>query len=76
MACLVLAIRHGWLVASDEKRRFRREAINRIGADRILRNPAIYVEPYRIKADPQFAAFRQTAAEANTRSIPRIRRTR
>jgi len=34
----------------------------------ILRNPAIYVEPYRIKADPQFAAFRQTAAEANNNS--------
>jgi hypothetical protein len=31
----------------------------------ILRNPAVYLEPYRIKADPIFASFRQTAAQAN-----------
>jgi hypothetical protein len=31
----------------------------------ILRNPSIYLEPYRIKADPQFSSFRQTAAQAN-----------
>lgn len=31
----------------------------------IMRNPAIYAEPYRVKADPQFFNFRQTAAQAN-----------
>jgi hypothetical protein len=31
----------------------------------IMRNPAIYREPYRIKADPDFYNFRQTAAQAN-----------
>ena len=31
----------------------------------IMRNPAIYHEPFRIKADPDFYAFRQTAAQAN-----------
>jgi hypothetical protein len=31
----------------------------------IMRNPAIYLEPYRIKADPSFSSFRQTAAQAN-----------
>ncbi|MEM7048506.1 MAG: LodA/GoxA family CTQ-dependent oxidase [Acidobacteriota bacterium] len=31
----------------------------------ILRNTSIYLEPYRIKADPAFYAFRQTAAQAN-----------
>ncbi len=31
----------------------------------IIRNPAIFVEPYRIKADPLFAGFRQTAANEN-----------
>ncbi len=31
----------------------------------ILRNSSIYKEPYRIKADPAFYAFRQTAAQAN-----------
>lgn len=31
----------------------------------ILRNPAIYAEPYRLKADADFYPFRQTAAQAN-----------
>ncbi len=31
----------------------------------ILRNPAVYLEPYRIKVDPGFSSFRQTAAQAN-----------
>lgn len=31
----------------------------------IARNPSIYLEPYRIKADPQFSSFRQTAANEN-----------
>jgi hypothetical protein len=31
----------------------------------IIRNPSIYKEPYRIKADPDFYNFRQTAAQAN-----------
>ncbi|HEX9983237.1 MAG TPA: LodA/GoxA family CTQ-dependent oxidase, partial [Thermoanaerobaculia bacterium] len=32
----------------------------------IMRNPAIYAEPYRIKPDPAFYSFAQTAAQANT----------
>lgn len=31
----------------------------------IIRNPAIWREPYRIKADPNFYTFAQTAAQAN-----------
>lgn len=31
-ACIVLAARKGWLVASDEKGRFRREAMARLGS--------------------------------------------
>lgn len=31
----------------------------------IIRNPAIWLEPYRIKADPDFSSFRQTAAQSN-----------
>jgi len=31
----------------------------------IMRNPAIYREPYRIKADPEFSQLRQTAAQDN-----------
>ena len=34
-ACLALAATEGWMIASDEKRRFRREAIARIGEERI-----------------------------------------
>jgi hypothetical protein len=38
----------------------------------ILRTPAIYLEPYRVKADPAFSTFRQTAAQANANrgSVP------
>ncbi len=42
-SCLVLASRNGWLVASDERGRFRREAGARIGQDRILGTVEIYV---------------------------------
>lgn len=34
----------------------------------IIRNPAIYQEPYRIRADPEFSSFRLTAAQANSKS--------
>ena len=42
-ACLVLAVRHGWTVASDEKGRFRREAAKRIGKDRIIGTADLYI---------------------------------
>ncbi|HEX8212523.1 MAG TPA: LodA/GoxA family CTQ-dependent oxidase [Longimicrobium sp.] len=32
----------------------------------IMRNPAIWLEPYRVKADPVFSAFSLTAAQANS----------
>ncbi|MDQ3804327.1 MAG: LodA/GoxA family CTQ-dependent oxidase [Acidobacteriota bacterium] len=31
----------------------------------IIRNPSVYKEPFRLKADPAFSNFRQTAAQAN-----------
>jgi hypothetical protein len=34
----------------------------------IIRNPSIYLEPFRLKADPDFSNFRQTAAQANANS--------
>jgi hypothetical protein len=34
----------------------------------VIRNPSIYHSPYRIKADPDFYNFRQTAANANANS--------
>lgn len=42
-ACLVLAERNGWLVLSDDKRRFRWEAERRIGADRLVGTADLYV---------------------------------
>jgi predicted nucleic acid-binding protein len=46
-ACLVLAVKEGWTVASDEKRRFRREAANLVGNDRIIGTPDIYMAAIR-----------------------------
>lgn len=42
-ACLALACTRGWLVASDEKGRFRREADARLGTDGILTTPGLFV---------------------------------
>lgn len=40
----------------------------------VMRNPAIWLEPYRIKADPGYYVFGQTAAQANANKgrIPEI----
>jgi len=46
-ACLVLAVRNGWLVASDEKRRFRREVAKRIGDDRLIGTADLYIRAIR-----------------------------
>lgn len=42
-ACLALAVEKGWVVASDEKRRFRREAEARIGKNRLLGTAELFV---------------------------------
>jgi len=42
-ACLVLAVRNGWSIASDEKGRFRREAAERIGAERLVGTVDLYI---------------------------------
>jgi hypothetical protein len=36
----------------------------------VMRNPSIWFEPYRIKADPDFYTFGQTAAQANKGTLP------
>ena len=36
----------------------------------VMRNPSIWVEPYRIKADPAFYNFGQTPAQANRGTVP------
>lgn len=42
-ACLAMAEAHGWHIASDERRRFRRLAEERLGPGRLLTTPHIYV---------------------------------
>lgn len=46
-ACLALAVTKGYHIASDEKRRFRRHAIELIGEDRILKTESILLEAVR-----------------------------
>jgi predicted nucleic acid-binding protein len=48
-ACLALAAKGGFYIASDEKKRFRRQAIELIGKERILRTESILVEAIRRK---------------------------
>lgn len=36
----------------------------------VMRNPSVWLEPYRIKADPDFYNFGQTAAQANRGTLP------
>lgn len=47
-ACLALASAHGWCVASDEKKRFRRELEKRIGLKKLLTTAGLVV--YAIRA--------------------------
>lgn len=42
-ACLVLAQRHAWLIASDERGRFRREVTTRVGLDRLVNTAGLFV---------------------------------
>ncbi|MBI3131488.1 MAG: hypothetical protein HYZ13_09195 [Acidobacteria bacterium] len=42
-ACLVMAVRQGYLLASDEKGRFRREALSRLGDRRLLGTAEVFL---------------------------------
>lgn len=42
-ACIAIAAKRGWSIASDEKRRFRREAEARLGGERILGTVELFV---------------------------------
>jgi predicted nucleic acid-binding protein len=48
-ACLAIAATTGCYIASDEKRRFRRCAVELIGEDRILRTESLLLEAIRSK---------------------------
>ncbi len=47
-ACLSLAVTKGWMIASDEKKKFRREVLERIGADRLLNTPGLLLLAIRL----------------------------
>ena len=42
-ACVTLAEARGWLIASDEKRRLRREVNERLGPGRLVTTPGLFV---------------------------------
>ena len=42
-ACVALAEARGWLIASDEKRRLRREVNERLGQGRLVTTPGLFV---------------------------------
>jgi predicted nucleic acid-binding protein len=42
-ACLALAQSRGWIIVSDEKGRFRREVISRLGPGRLITTPGFFV---------------------------------
>jgi predicted nucleic acid-binding protein len=42
-ACIAMAARNGWYIASDERRRFRREAEARVGAGRVITTVDVFV---------------------------------
>lgn len=42
-ACLALAESRGWLIASDERRRFRREVFARLGEGRLVTTAGLFV---------------------------------
>ena len=46
-ACLVLAKRNGWLIASDEKGRFQREAITTLGTGRTVNTAGLFLVAIR-----------------------------
>lgn len=70
-ACLSLAATMGYHIASDEKKRFRRRAVELIGEARILRTESILVEAIRqgrisVSRADEFKA----TLEANRYSMP------
>jgi predicted nucleic acid-binding protein len=42
-ACIAIAAKEGWFIASDEKRRFLREAEARVGAGRVITTVSVFV---------------------------------
>ena len=49
-ACLALAQSRGWLIASDEKRRFRREVLACLGSGRLVTTPGLFLLAIRAGA--------------------------
>lgn len=66
-ACLALAQSRGWLIASDEKGRFRREVLARLGEGRLVTTPGLFVLAIRAEAISIAEADRAKAILENHR---------
>jgi len=42
-ACLAMVVTAGWMIASDERRLFRRQVVARLGEDRLMTTVRLYV---------------------------------
>jgi predicted nucleic acid-binding protein len=70
-ACLALATTSGFYIASDEKRRFRRRAIELIGEARIFRTEDILIEAiHRNQITVQEADGYKSILAANSYALP------
>jgi len=47
-ACLSMAVTKGWMIASDEGRKFRREVLSKIGKDRLVNTPGLLLLAIRL----------------------------
>jgi len=71
-ACIAIAAKRGWFIASDEKRRFRREAEARLGGERILGTVELFVLAIEAVSSPSsrptLTSSRSRAASSRCRS--------
>jgi hypothetical protein len=81
-ACLALAVSKGWVVASDERRRLRRELVERIGAARMvdrasLLRHAISIDCVSVAEADGFEAVLETGVlSCLSQASPTLRNTR
>ena len=72
-ACLAVAQDRGWYIASDERHRFRREVIERLGQGRLLTTPDIFVRAIRAGLITVVEADRDKALLAEHRFVMKLK---
>lgn len=68
-ACLAIAEHRGWLVAGDERRAFLRTAQQRLGANRLLNTPGLFVLAIRASVITVEEADQMKATLAQNRFV-------